>query len=170
MGQAPDTLNWDMVVDLYYQSIFAFTVQFLGSRDEANDATQETFLKALRSKKSVINQLPNSHVVKYWLYRIARNVCIDRKRWYKRLLAFRKSIEFDELVEEERPISKTLKTLIAELPTKQREVFILRQWHGFSTEETANLLKIDPGTVKSHLSRAISRLKTELVNREIFKD
>ena len=61
-------------------------------------------------------------------------------------------------------LGMTLHKLVARLSQRQREVFILRHWHGFSTEETAEQLGLNCGTVKSHLKRAIDHLKHELAS------
>jgi RNA polymerase sigma factor (sigma-70 family) len=55
-----------------------------------------------------------------------------------------------------------LSTPIQTLPTRQKEVFILRHFHEFSTSETAKILQISEGTVKSTLSDAVQHLKQQL--------
>ena len=151
-------MEWDEFVEQYYNPIFRFCFQILGSREEAEDLTQDTFFKAYKSFATL--EKPES--AKYWIYSIARNGCIDRKRWWKRIL-------LQDTLSDELPansgqpdLSITLRKLIQKLPQKQREVFVMRHWHGFSTEETARALGIDPGTVKSHLKRAIDKLKRQL--------
>lgn len=59
-----------------------------------------------------------------------------------------------------------IKQLVCNLPQRQKEVFILRHWHGFSTKETADLLSIGEGSVKSHLSRAIDKIKLDLLTTD----
>lgn len=156
--------NWNEIVEGNYKAIFAFCFHFLGNRHEADDATQDTFLKTFRAKESIQKIAPNE--IKFWLYRVARNVCIDRKRWWKRLHNFHQSQTQVSSLETDQGLTMTLRKLILQLPQKQKEVFILRHWHGFSTAETAKLLKIDEGSVKSHLSRAISKLKLQILNTE----
>lgn len=151
--------RWEEFVELYYERIFNFCRQFLGDYEEAQDVTQQVFSKCFASLPS----LKDPQREKSWIYSIARNCCIDRKRWYKRYLSW-----FDGTVEE-KPAARTdpdmqltLRKLISELPRQQREVFILRHLQDFSTEETAQLLKVSQGTVKTQLKRAVDKLKIAL--------
>ena len=155
-------MQWDEFVENFYSPIYRFCFHILGSREEAEDLTQETFLKAFKNFSSINKQ----DSAKYWIYSIARNGCIDRKRWWKRLLLQDATTEEIAAPGREPDISLTLSKLIAALPQKQREVFILRHWHGFSTEEVAEFLKIDGGTVKSHLKRAVDKLKAQLEDNQ----
>lgn len=155
--------DWEQFVRTYYSSIYAFCKQILGSSAEAEDATQETFLRAYK-KQSTLKEYSAQRA---WIYSIARNACFDRKRWWKRQfrLFVRTEDETTEAVATQPQLSELTQELqkaIAELPQKQREVFVLRHWHGFSTEETARLLNLETGTVKSHLKRAVDKLKQRI--------
>lgn len=157
------SLDWESFVQTHYSAIFGFCFQLLGSRGDAEDAVQEAFMRAFKSQSA----LKDHAVAKAWIYSIARNVCLDRRRWWKRQLRWLQLSSDDEVgavpaENSEKGLSTTLRSLIAALPQKQREVFVLRHWQGFSTEETAALLRIGEGAVKSHLKRAVDRLKEEL--------
>jgi RNA polymerase sigma factor (sigma-70 family) len=101
--------------------------------------------------------------MRFFLFRSARNTFYDRFRSLKRLFKFQNSQAQEVPEVKDASLKLVLTELIEELPDRQKEVFILRHWHGFSTEETANLTGLNPGTVKSHLSRAIDKLKTGLL-------
>ena len=152
-----DRLGWNDLVEKFHERIYAFSWHMLGARHEAEDVTQETFLRAYRSR----GRLRTSNV-KAWLYSIARNACLDRQRWWKRwqIRAVNQTAE-QGLVPDSQALLE-LTQIIERLPVRQREVFVLRHWHGFSTLETADLLGLSEGSVKSHLSRAVEKLKTEL--------
>lgn len=150
--------NWQDFVDEHYKAIFRFCYQFLGNKQDAEDATQQTFLKAFKS----CDNLSAINSDRAWIYSVARNVCIDRKRSWKSYLNFIGLYNQSDLMDRQDDLSLTLRVLINKLPLKQREVFILRHWHDFSTEETGKLLGINSGTVKSHLKRAVDCLKIEL--------
>jgi RNA polymerase sigma-70 factor (ECF subfamily) len=96
---------------------------------------------------------------------------IDKQRWWKRFGAKQDSSDLCDLKASavNEPAIFILKHL-AKLPLRQREVFVLRHWHGFSTTECAKLLNIGEGSVKSHLSRAVAGLKKALSENHILSD
>lgn len=149
---------WNELVEQYHARIFGFCWQILGSRHEAEDAAQDCFYKAYKARRT----LQAGGSVKSWLYAIARNACLDRKRWWRR---WRIQLDWDSPSEgfaNDSALFVELRQMIAALPARQKEVFVLRHWHGFSTVETAALLGTSEGTVKSHLSRAVAKLKQEI--------
>ena len=85
-----DRRGWNDLVEEFHSGIYAFSWHMLGSRQEAEDVTQETFLKAYRSRASL-----RTNNVKAWLYSIARNACLDRKRWWKRWRGYVEGAAFD---------------------------------------------------------------------------
>jgi len=141
----------------------------LASAADAEEIGQEVFLRLHRS-------LPRAEAPMAWgawLTRVAVNACRDRRRarWWR---AWRD--RSDELVEaeiaapaptpEETVASREQHALVwaafRRLPTRQREVFALRQIEGWSTEDTARALGVSTGSVKRHLSRAVSKLRAML--------
>lgn len=155
-------LEWANFVEQYYEGILSYAVQFLRNRAEAEDVTQDVFLRAQQHLMTGAK----IHNERHWIYSIVRNICIDRSRWWKRwkLSAFDEGVMPHGGVQNggDMELKHIIQHLVAKLPIRQREVFILRHWHGFSTEETAELLSLDAGTVKTHLSRSIAKLKAEL--------
>ena len=147
---------WERLVEGYYERIFSYCCHLLGSKTEAQDITHEVFVKAYTTH----HKLRDVTKERAWIYTIARNCCFDRRRWWKRFLYSDKQPEVENIFSSE--LSYEIQEAVAQLPTKQREVFILRHWHQFSTEETAQLLHIHTGTVKSHLKRAVDSLKERL--------
>lgn len=150
---------WTSIVDALYEDIYRFSLRFLGSPEDARDATQEAFTKAF----SALRGDEQLEAVRPMLYTIARNCCIDKTRWWRR---WKKFLQGYEDPRENASDARIDWGPILELPTRQREVFILRHWHGFSTEETAKILAISEGAVKSHLKRAIERLKQTCLENE----
>jgi len=135
-------------------------MQMLGSVQEAEDATQSCFMKAWTSRATVQNE----HSIRSWLYSIARNECLDRLRAYKRVSKLLAEYLFVNPVERshtapEIPLLPAFQIRVLALPKRQREIFLLRHLHQFSTEESAKLLNINAGTVKAHLKRAVDTLK-----------
>lgn len=156
---ASQNLVWNQVVDELYEPIYRFCWQMLRVSADAEDAVQEVFLKVFQ-KHRLLRDLT---ALKPWTYSIARNVCIDKLRKSKRREQAFQTLAADTQPSGSAPeLSRFLEEAITRLPRKQREIFILRHWHDFSTAETAEILKVRPGTVKSHLKRAVDTLKTEL--------
>ena len=120
---------------------------------EAEDLGQETFLKAWQIKEQVSKiESPTA-----WLFTIARNLYFDRYRAWKRLKLFIQN-QPESKTDNISDFAISLKKAILTLPEQQREVFVLRHIFEFDTAETAKLLNISEGTVKSHLSRAIEKI------------
>lgn len=156
MTNTTPSLEWEKIIEDFYEPIYRFALHMVGKKDEALDIVQETFYKALKGKDS----LSNNESVRAWLYQIARNLIIDRGRWWKRWgfsSAALPEQHYDAPMEQQIIVKEVLHAIL-KLPVRQREVFTLRNLHGFSTSETAHLLQMSEGTVKSHLHRAIGAL------------
>lgn len=153
-----NNILWNQIVEAHYRDIYAYAVQFLGNHAEAEDVTQDTFLKAGKRLSSV--REPDK--IRAWLFQIARNCCIDRTRFYRRFLHSETMPEETQETSPDFLLAERTRRAIQKLPRRQREVFLLRIMHDFSTEDTATMLHIRPGSVKSHLHRAISSLQKVL--------
>jgi RNA polymerase sigma-70 factor (ECF subfamily) len=157
--------------------IFLLCYRLLQDRDEADTATQDTFMKAYRALSS--SSAPDLEDRNKWLTRIAVNTCLDRIRGQAWKFWKRRSRREDEEVilamaaasgptaEDQifaQQIAKRLAAAIAELSPRQRAVFLLRHYEDRRLEEIAEILKLDVGTVKAHMSRAVARLREQLVD------
>lgn len=160
-------VDWDELVEELHPAIYRYCLHLLHHRSSADaaDATQESFLKALKAahRPATIAE------ARLWMFSIARNVCIDQMRWWKRAGSFLFSSGTAERPETDRAdvLRLMLRESLKKLSSRQYEVFILRHWHGFSTEETATLLALDSGSVKSHLKRAVDHLRKDFVDLEL---
>ncbi len=152
-------MNYNQLVEEHYEAVYRFCYYFMGSKQDAEDLTQEVFIKA--NKK--LSTLQSESSAKSWLLQIARNKCIDRKRWWKRLFALKEQVGAIQLQSSHSPDMKImLEKALNLLSARQKEVFICRHFMDYSTEQTAELLGINSGSVKSHLSRAIEKMSKEL--------
>lgn len=127
----------------------------LQDRQLAEDAVQETFLKAYRH----LDAFRGESSEKTWLVRIAINVCNDlrRSRWFR--LTDRR-VTPEELPEAAcAPHDTALGDAILRLPRKQREAVLLYYYHGLTLEQTAGALGIRPASACTRLKRARARLK-----------
>src|SRR4051812_6073946 len=157
--------------------IFLLCRRMLGEADEADSATQDVFLKAYRSLCQASNSLSDLEHPEKWLTRIAVNTCLDVLRsnswkiWRRRPAEqdekFILETEIDRHPDAERQIASRqillrLERALAKLSPRQRAVFTLRHFHSMPLDEIADVLKLDTGTVKAHLFRALSKLRSEL--------
>jgi RNA polymerase sigma-70 factor (ECF subfamily) len=176
--RAGDAEAFGTLVDRYSADIFALLYRLTDSPDEATDLTQDTFLKALRS----IGKFRGDSGLKTWLFRIAINESRNRFRWWKRR---RRDVTFslDATVgESETPLSAlmpdegptpeevtlrrereyAITVALGELKPVFREAVVLYDVEGLSYEETAGVIGVGLGTVKSRISRGREELRKRL--------
>ena len=148
----------------YDRRVYYTALRYLGSRDEAADITQDVFLRAWRS----YDNFDPSRPVFPWLFRITKNLCINRS---KRKSGSEASLEFPELqagrdsVEEEvlqREQKEEIRKAVLALPEKYREIIILKHYDDCSYDEMAEILNVPKGTVMSRLFNARKMLKSNL--------
>jgi RNA polymerase sigma-70 factor (ECF subfamily) len=155
--------------------IFLLCRRLLQDADEADSATQDVFLKAYKAlSKGDAHEL--EHPEK-WVTRIAVNTCLDRLRSKAWKIWQRRPSPEDEqvilgMVAEAGPdaeaklfaqqIQQRLERALKKLSDRQRAVFTLRHYDSLALEEIAEILKLDIGTVKAHLFRALGKLREEL--------
>ena len=137
-----------------------------GSESEAEDVTQEAFVKAFRS----LRRFEDGRPLRPWLMQIVANEARNRRRSRGRRerLAVRAasvaggpSGSAEDLALGEVTAGE-LRAALTRLDDRDRTVIALRYFAGLSEAETAAALEVPPGTVKSRLSRALDRLRTEL--------
>lgn len=143
-----------------WPKIWRLCFRFVGER-EADDMTQETFLKFLKSR----DKFRGDAKLSTYIYRIAINLCIDKKR-KPYFLSYEEMNEIKQFSKKNTQhdvlISKKINTALNSLPEKRRTVFILRTLEGYSTRETANIMNISEGTVKAHLHKSLIDLRVDL--------
>lgn len=163
------------LVEANYQLIYRLAFKILGNQQDAEDALQETFIKAFRYLKD----FDGRSSISTWLYRIATNeaLMILRKHKVDMVSVDEPLAEGEEeqeplqivdwccMPEEELMSSEAKQTLdraIERLPVSLRLVFVLRDIQGLSTRETGEVLDLSDTAVKTRLSRARLRLREDL--------
>jgi RNA polymerase sigma-70 factor (ECF subfamily) len=157
-------------------SLKAYATRLLGDPTAAEDVAQDAFLALYRH----LNQVPIA-AFRPWLFRVARNLCLDQLRRRKfKLSLFRdlqkddeqpftpsdlRAVQPDE-VAEAREANATIEKAIEELPLKFREAFLLCEVEGLSYEDAAAVMNCPVKTVSTRLFRARQRFKS-LVSRLI---
>lgn len=141
-----------------------------GNHSEADEVFEETWLKVIENAPKYRDEGKFSA----WLFRIARNIFIDRLRRYKPEVALEKP-ELDAMLEnhlsgisqskvEIDDIRQTLTRALADLPPEQREVFLLREEEMLSFREIAEIQACAVGTVLSRMRYALKNLRTFLTD------
>ena len=133
----------------------------LVDRDEADDLTQETYLRAYRA----LPAFRGDSSARTWLLSIARRTCMDALRRHTRRRRLQRSIERVP-VEVDASAAHALERLVAELDPDRREAFVLTQLLGCSYEEAAAACKVPVGTIRSRVARARADLVERLRDAE----
>lgn len=164
-----------LLIHRYEDRIFNYIYYLVKQKEEAEDLTQTTFVKAFFA----LRQYNHAYEFSTWIYTIARNVCLDYFRKRKREdgdLSLNVTVsedgdtEMGELIEEDHspdPLRTVLneelrgkiEKAIERLPVKLREIVVLRHLEDRSYEEIAQIIDLPVGTVKSYLHRARKKLK-----------
>jgi len=148
--------------------IYNLCRHMLGQAQDAEDAAQDTFLKAYHN----LGRFTPDASFKTWLYRIAINTCLDRRKkpiWFS---LFQKNAEGEEYMiaepahgftperlYESKQTGELVRACLAGLPVKLKAALVLRELEGCSYEEIAEVLDISTGTVKSRISRAREQVR-----------
>lgn len=153
--------------------LVALVARLLGDEEEARDVVQVTFLRLWENRRRFDERWsPNT-----WIYRIATNLAIDHWRSRKsrergnepfRLHVLRRaeaSSLHDLASLEQIEVEAIFRELAAELPEKQRTVFLLREVDGLSSQEVAEIAGCEESTVRNHLFNARKVLRRELLRR-----
>ena len=147
------------------EKVFLICLGFSRNPADAEDLTQEVYLKVHKN----IDTVKDSELSKYWLFKVTRNTCLDfhRKNKHRRHSPLGPESEPSESITPEsqlvsRENLRSLKAAIQQLPKKQKEVFILREYGDLSYQEMADVLRINKGTVMSRLTRARRALMNQM--------
>ena len=136
--------------------LVGFCTAQMGSRDEAEDAVQDTFIYALRALRRGV--VPESETA--WLFTIARNVCSSRRRNGSRRSRLVVTRDLDALQdvlpaqERHRDELFGLREALATMPASQRQAILLREWQGLTYAEIAEALDLSGSAVETLLFRA----------------
>jgi RNA polymerase sigma-70 factor, ECF subfamily len=167
MAPASKAVDAGLLFDEYHDRIYRYLLRLVRNSAEAEDLTQETFLRAYRRGES----LREPEAVRGWLYRIATHAALDRLRQRKSQPA----VQADEVtgqlpsavppspsvleVVERKETSACVQRCLDFLPDHYRAVILLHVAHGLTAPEIAGLLGVSLYTVKIRLHRARHKLQ-----------
>lgn len=170
-GQA----TFSEIVARYQKDIYLWALDLTGTREDAEDLAQETFIKVHRS----MSRFRGDSKWSTWIFRIARNTYLDRLKTARHKMRVLETampenpdkqshlMQLKPLHDPEQHIlndslQKDLEHALNNLSQLQREVFVLRHYHGFKLREIGDILNRSEGTVKTTLFRAIQNLRAAL--------
>lgn len=146
----------------YEQPIYRFGLRMCGDEESAREVLQETMIAAFKN----LPGFRGDAALSTWLFQIARSFCIKERRGARPTTALDEQLADQatapDLQVHARQIGQVLADAIAELPSDQREVLVLRDVEGLSAEEAAKIVGIEVGALKSRLHRARLALRHRL--------
>jgi RNA polymerase sigma-70 factor (ECF subfamily) len=173
-----DEAAWETLVRTYTRRVYGFCYRFTGKDSEAQDLTQEVFLRVFRSLKSYRS---DEGAFATWLARLSRNLLIDNYRRTKQERVTESIEEQLPMIEEReataarpegmlagREASEALQAALERLSPDLREAVILRDLQEMEYREIAEVLKVPEGTVKSRINRGRAELARVLRQRRVI--
>jgi len=161
-----DNAAFSGILGIYQDRIYSFALRLLKNPQAAEDAAQETFVKAFRGLSSYDKTYPFAS----WLFRIAHNACMDALRAGGRTVSMDEE-DFPDLPDTapgteirvaEAMDAERIEALLASLPPLYSEVLLLQYREGMGAADIARVLNAPEGTVKARLFRAREMVKAKL--------
>ena len=165
-----DQQAWEQIVRLHWRKVFNVAYKFVGKHDEAEDLTQDIFLKIFKSLET-FDRRANFQT---WLISVSRNLCIDH---YRSVRKERETIDRDVDPGDLTPVShevspyaaleqrdrvSLLREAMNELPETLRTAVLLRDIRELTYQEIADTLRLPEGTVKSRINRGRTELARQI--------
>jgi len=162
MLQDGDPAALGELIDRYWEGLVSFAMRIVGSRDDAEDVVQDTFVALWQHRERWTGQSsPTAYV-----YRITRNKSYNQARKETLRDRFRTELSAGPLRSTD-PSESTSPLLavaeaVAALPARRREVFILARMHGLTYRDIAATMEISTQTVANHMTAALDQLRRAL--------
>ena len=175
-----DADSFNQLILRWERPIYALAYRVIGREEDARDVAQETFLRAFRALSGFKGQAKFSS----WLYRITLNLCRDWIRKERRTPVSQapEGIDIIELAGEATPnetieqrvgrsqLSRAVSRAMASLPEEQRTAIILKEYHGLTFQEIADMLDCPLSTVKTRLYQGLSVVRKQLEQAGVRPD
>ncbi len=167
-----DADSFNQLILRWERPIYALAYRVIGREEDARDVCQETFLRAFRALPGFKGEAKFSS----WVYRIALNLCRDWMRRQRRAPTMQMPegvdpiemagehgpVESIETLVERRELSGVVEEAMKLLPEEQRTAIILKEYHGMTFQEIADLQGCPLSTVKTRLYQGLSVLRRHL--------
>jgi RNA polymerase sigma-70 factor (ECF subfamily) len=167
-----DAESFNQLILRWERPIYALAYRTIGREEDARDVCQETFLRAFRALPAFRGQAKFSS----WLYRIALNLCRDWMRRERRVPVVQapEGVDLMDLAVETEPsesiedlvarkdLAAMVEKVMARLPEEQRTAIVLKEYHGLTFQEIADVVGCPLSTVKTRLYQGLTVLRREL--------
>lgn len=170
-ARAPQAAATEGLYERHSAKILGYCLHQLGSREEAEDAVQTTFMNAFRALgRGVVPEAESA-----WLFKIAENVCLSRRRSSWRRGRIESPSDFD-VIEEivpgptlQRDELIGIEDALASMPEQQRRAILLREWQGLSYREISAELELSQSAVETLIFRARRSLAQGLEQPDLVR-
>jgi RNA polymerase sigma-70 factor, ECF subfamily len=165
-----DQTAWEEIVRRHWRKVFNLAYKFVGRHDEAEDLTQDIFLKIFKA----LHTFDRRANFQTWLISISRNLCIDHYRSVrKERETMARDVDAADLMPasrekgphgqlEQLDLRHLIKQALAELPEALRQAVVMRDLKEYTYQEIADELGLPEGTVKSRINRGRLELARQL--------
>ena len=165
-----DELAWNTIVEQYRRKVFNVAYKFVGRHEEAEDLTQDIFIKIFKS----LGTFDRRANFQTWLISVSRNLCIDH---YRSVRQERQTIDYQVDPNELSPVAHEpgpiaaieqqdrvllLREALAALPESLRKAVLMRDIQELTYQEIADKLHLPEGTVKSRINRGRTELARQI--------
>ena len=157
-ARSGDRSSLAVLVRAHQRSVYSLALRMLGTRDLAEDLTQEVFMQLSDN----LNSIESNRHLTFWLRQVAGNRAIDQLRRRSRMLLTPWDDDMQIFSEQKDPdplLQRHLQALLAELSPPARAVLLLRFQEDLDPTEIAETLNMPLNTVKSHLKRSLDTLR-----------
>ena len=165
--------TFEALMSEHHAEIYRYVLRVTGKRQDADDLSQETFLRAFRAHRA----LPPDANARAWLFAIATNLARNHFRSQKRRrLAYSVVVTEARETDEERPdgvsvsreIGAAVDQVVTGLPLRQRLAFLQRKVHGLDYEAIGRSLECTAETARAHVFQALRKVRRALEGRELI--
>lgn len=160
-----DDAAFELLLRPYRKGMLSIAYQIMGNSEEAQEICQDAMIKVYRH----LDKYKVNKSFKNWLYKIVANTTYDllrKKKRHSELVELSKNVSlYSEYSPEKRfldqEIREKIEKCLGNLTTREKTVFLLRDTEGFSIKETAGILGSSSQSVRTHLSRARSKIRQQ---------
>jgi len=173
--QAKDPLAYSEFLERFGRRLLGFGMRMCGDRDDAQEVVQDTLMKTFQS----VHELKSREAFTGWLYRIATNACLMKRRKSKFL---NEELSIEDVMPDRSALSQggpawnrlpdeaaldhelqgKIRAAVLQLPEGYKSVLVLRDLEGLDTEEVAQALGLSKDVVKMRLHRARAKIRNEI--------